>query len=121
VPEQIVVALALIVTLASKLGFTVTTTVLLVVIALLHADTEPEEIFVIVTVVLPRFNADVVNVPVPDENVIVAVFPVAFVVPVKSYVTVYVPEAIEEDCSVMTEVAVETPHGLSEVVGLVSA
>ena len=84
VPEQIVEALALMLTLAGKLALTVTIVVLKLLMAVLQP--EPEDRLVIVTVVDPVFNAEVVKVPVPGlpaVKVIVAVLPVAEVEPDK--------------------------------------
>ena len=82
VPVHIFVALALTEIFAAKIGFTVTLAVFLALMVVRHPP--PEAKFVIVTVVVPTFKVDVVKVPVlvlPAVNVIVAVFPVAYVAP----------------------------------------
>ena len=84
VPIHIFVALALIATLAGKIGFTVTLAVLLLLIVVKHPA--PDDKFVIVILVVPAFKVEVVNVPVPglpEVNVIVAVFPDETVAPVR--------------------------------------
>lgn len=76
-------------------------------IALLQAVGEPEDKFVIVTVVAPVFAKVVVeNVPVPAVlTIIVAVKPVAAFGALRLYVTVYVPTGnpAAEEVSVTVE------------------
>lgn len=63
---------------------TVTVAVFPALIALLHPPVPANAIAVIVTVVLPLFvKLDVVNVPEPEAKTMVAVLPVAVLVPVK--------------------------------------
>lgn len=107
VPEQIFVALALILTLAGKVGLMVTLVVLKLPITVLQP--EPEDRLVIVTVVDPKFNDEVVKVPVPGLpalKFIVAVSPVPVVEPDRLYVTLYEPVGNEADLRVITEVEV---------------